>query len=173
MWATTYLRMEAKAVRVDTQLWGGRHGSAWQALQAQHFLPSAWAQRNTISARGGLQRPQGAIGIRFGEVAPLWDATPASYSWSVTAGDTTPPDTTITSSPALVSKQSTALFKFISTEPGSTFACKLDLSPTFTPCTSPQNYNHLGIGPHTFQVYAIDAAGNKDPTPATFIWTVQ
>src|SRR5262245_31119944 len=126
MWTTTYLRMEAKAVRVDTQLWGGRHGSAWQALQAQHFLPSAWAQRNTISARGGLQRPQGAIGIRFGEVAPLWDATPASYSWSVTAGDTTPPDTTITSSPALVSKQSTALFKFISTEPGSTFACKLD-----------------------------------------------
>jgi len=28
--------MEAKAVRVDTQLWGGRHGSARQALQAQY-----------------------------------------------------------------------------------------------------------------------------------------
>jgi len=27
--------MEAKAVRVDTQLWCGRHGSARQALQAQ------------------------------------------------------------------------------------------------------------------------------------------
>ena len=66
--APAHRRMEAKAVRVDTQLWRGRHGSARQALQAQHFLPSAWAQRNTISARGGLQRPQGAIGIRFGEV---------------------------------------------------------------------------------------------------------
>src|SRR5262245_19835171 len=57
--APAHRRMEAKAVRVDTQLWGGRHGSARQALQAQHFLPSAWAQRNTISAR-------------FRELAPLW-----------------------------------------------------------------------------------------------------
>ena len=70
--APAHRRMEAKAVRVDTQLWGGRHGSARQALQAQHFLPSAWAQRNPIGARGGLQRPQRAIGVRFGEVAPLW-----------------------------------------------------------------------------------------------------
>ena len=61
-------RMEAKAVRVGTQLSGGRPGCARQALQAQHFLASAWAQRDTVGARGGLQRPQRALGIRFGEV---------------------------------------------------------------------------------------------------------
>ena len=64
-------RMEAKAVRVDTQLWSGGPGRARQASQAQHFLPGAWAEGDTISARGGLQGPQGAIGVCFGEVGPL------------------------------------------------------------------------------------------------------
>jgi hypothetical protein len=36
--APAHRRMEAKAVRVDTQLWGGRPGSARQALQAQYFF---------------------------------------------------------------------------------------------------------------------------------------
>jgi hypothetical protein len=64
--------VEAKALRVDTQLWGRRPGCARQALQAQHFLASAWSERNPIGARGGLQRPQRPIGVRFSEVGPLW-----------------------------------------------------------------------------------------------------
>ena len=40
-------RMQAKAVRVDTQLWSGGPGRARQALQAQHFLPGAWAEGDT------------------------------------------------------------------------------------------------------------------------------
>ena len=59
-------------MRVDTQLWSGGPGRARQASQAQHFLPGAWAEGDTISARGGLQRSQRAIGIRFREVGPLW-----------------------------------------------------------------------------------------------------
>ena len=39
--APAHRRMEAKAVRVDAQLWGGRPGLARQALQAQYFLASA------------------------------------------------------------------------------------------------------------------------------------
>ena len=70
--APAHRRMEAKAVRVDAQLRGGRPGCARQALQAQHFLASAWAQRDTVGARGGLQSPQRAIGGRFGEVGQLW-----------------------------------------------------------------------------------------------------
>jgi hypothetical protein len=69
--APAHRRMEAKAARVDTQLWSGGPGRARQALQAQHFLPGAWAEGDTISARGGLQSPQGAIGVCFGEVGPL------------------------------------------------------------------------------------------------------
>ena len=60
--------MQAKAVRVDTQLWGGRRHFARQALQAQQFLTRSWPQRNPMGARGGLQNPQRPIGVRFGEV---------------------------------------------------------------------------------------------------------
>ena len=58
--APAHRRMEAKAVRVDTQLRGGRPGCARKALQAQHFLAGSWAEGNTIGARSRLQRPQGA-----------------------------------------------------------------------------------------------------------------
>src|SRR5262245_55401220 len=53
--APAHRRMEAKAVRVDMLLWGGRPGCARHALQAQHFLASARPQRNTIGARGGCR----------------------------------------------------------------------------------------------------------------------
>ena len=83
--------MEAKAVRVDTQLWSGRRDCARQALEAQNFLPSAWAEGNMISALGRLQSPQGASGVCFGEVGPLrffdesaqaGEQLPAHASWN-------------------------------------------------------------------------------------------
>jgi len=64
--------VQVKAVRVDLQLRGGHPGSARQALQAQHFLPSAWAERNTISAGGNLQSLERAVGIHFGELCLIW-----------------------------------------------------------------------------------------------------
>ena len=87
--APAHRRMEAKAVRVDAQLWGGRPGCARQALQAQHFLPSSWAQRNPIGARGGLQRCERAIGVRFGEVGPVWffDESPQARQYAHGARD--------------------------------------------------------------------------------------
>jgi len=35
------------------------------------------------------------------------------------------------------------------------------------PCTSPLTLKRLKKGKHTFSVFATDAAGNLDPTPAT------
>jgi hypothetical protein len=37
-----------------------------------HFLPRARTQRDTISARGRLQRCERVIGSRFSEVGPVW-----------------------------------------------------------------------------------------------------
>ncbi len=96
------------------------------------------------------------------------DPTPASYSWTI---DTVAPDTSITTAPADPNGSASASFSFSSTEAGSTFACQLD-GTGFAVCTSPQDYTGLRDGSHTFQVRAIDAAGNTDATPASHTWTV-
>ena len=51
------------------------------------------------------------------------------------------------------------------------FECRLD-GGGWGACSSPKSYSGLGEGNHTFHVRATDAAGNVDPTPATFAWTV-
>ena len=62
-------------------------------------------------------------------------------------------------------KGDTAKLKFSSTEPGSTFTCKLDRKKART-CKSPKRYRNLHDGRHKVIVTAIDADGNADPTPA-------
>jgi uncharacterized delta-60 repeat protein len=62
-------------------------------------------------------------------------------------------------------------FGFESSEPNSTFECRLDDGP-FEGCTSYKLYNGLSHGEHTFYVRAIDPAGNVDPTPASRAWMV-
>lgn len=65
---------------------------------------------------------------------------------------------------------SSASFSFSATETA-TFSCSLD-GAAFSSCSSPQSYNNLSNGAHTFQVRATDAAGNGDATPASQSWTV-
>ena len=96
------------------------------------------------------------------------DPTPATFTWTI---DTSTPDTSIDSSPPLLDNSATATFTFLASEPGSTFACQLD-GGGFSACTSPKSYSGLTDGSHTFQVRATDPAGNTDPTPATFTWTI-
>ena len=85
--------------------------------------------------------------------------------------DATPPATTIDTFPPDPSGSASASFTFSSSEAGSTFECQLD-SGGFAACTSPKNYTGLREGSHTFEVRAIDAAGNTDPTPASYTWTI-
>jgi hypothetical protein len=85
--------------------------------------------------------------------------------------DTTPPQTTITGAPTSLSNSTSASFSFVSSEPASTFQCRLD-SSAFSACTSPKSYNTLSQGAHTFAVAATDASGNADQTPASYSWTV-
>src|SRR5207247_1669164 len=112
--------------------------------------------------------------VRATDAAGNTDPTPASYTWTVgfpTPPDTTPPDTTITAAPPAVSTSSSASFSFTATEAGSSFACRLD-SGAFAPCPCTTRYRALGFGSHSFQVRATDPAGNTDPTPASYTWTV-
>jgi hypothetical protein len=93
---------------------------------------------------------------------------PTRYTWTI---DTIPPDTTLVSAPATESNSASALFTFGSNERGSTFVCSLDAGG-FDACSSPKTYSGLGDGRHTFQVQAVDAAGNADSTPASYTWRI-
>jgi hypothetical protein len=77
----------------------------------------------------------------------------------------TPPQTTISSGPGKKLADGIAKFRFRSSEGGSRFLCKFDRHKT-ADCNSPKTYKHLKAGRHVFRVWAIDAAGNQDPTPA-------
>ncbi len=90
-----------------------------------------------------------------------------SRTWNVD-GD---PETTITSTPSDPSNTANPSFSFDSSDPGSTFECKLDAG-SFASCTSPKSYTGLSAGSHTFEVRAIDPESNVDPTPAAFTWTI-
>jgi hypothetical protein len=111
--------------------------------------------------------------VRATDAAGNTDASPASSTWivNVPAGDTTPPDTTITGGPTGTVTTASASFTFSSSETGSTFACSLD-GAAFLNCTSPASYSALANGSHTFSVRATDASGNTDASPATRTWTV-
>ena len=85
--------------------------------------------------------------------------------------DTAAPQTTIDSSPADPTTSASADFDFSASEGGSSFECRLD-GGAWGACTSPKSYASLADGSHTFDVRATDAAGNQDPTPASFTWTV-
>jgi arylsulfatase A-like enzyme len=96
-------------------------------------------------------------------------STPVTKSFTVTADTTPPPAPTLVSTPPDPSDQTVA-FVFTDDENGVTFTCSLD-GATPAPCSSPQAYQGLSDGSHTFRVRAVDAAGNvSDPT--AYPWTV-
>ncbi|HEY0278182.1 MAG TPA: calcium-binding protein [Solirubrobacterales bacterium] len=82
--------------------------------------------------------------------------------------DRTPPRTKLLGHPAKAlriahGKLAAVTIRFGASE-RSHFECKLD-ARAFRPCRSPF-HARLAAGRHTFRVYAIDAAGNRDRTPA-------
>ncbi|MGH2724087.1 MAG: Ig-like domain-containing protein [Actinomycetota bacterium] len=107
--------------------------------------------------------------VRATDPAGNTDDSPAQLSWTVV--DLTPPQTTITSGPDDPTELTTATFEFTSSEDGSTFQCSLDGGPAHG-CVSPQTYEGLAPGPHTFQVWATDPAGNADPEAAVWSWRI-
>ncbi|MBI4261622.1 MAG: PKD domain-containing protein, partial [Actinobacteria bacterium] len=117
--------------------------------------------------------------VRAVDQAGNRDETPALWEWTV---DTEAPDTQITSGPIGPTKETTATFTFLSPDdPEADFECRLNsvLEDDFAACTSPHDVPEgevavaaLADGPYTFEVRAVDQAGNADPVPDAREWTV-
>jgi Ca2+-binding RTX toxin-like protein len=83
--------------------------------------------------------------------------------------DRTAPGTSIRRHPPKLVRSRKArrvAFAFRSNEAGARFRCRIDRRP-FRACASPRAFR-VGRGRHTFAVFAIDAAGNRDASPARF-----
>jgi uncharacterized repeat protein (TIGR01451 family) len=89
--------------------------------------------------------------------------------------DTAPPDTTVTGNPPAFDDAS-ATFAFTGTDdvtPAANLTYEYSLDGgTFATAASGMTLNNLPDGSHTFEVRAVDAAGNVDPTPASYTWVV-
>ena len=95
------------------------------------------------------------IAIALFACAPAYAAsTPETYIDSGPTGSTTSPS---------------ASFSSRASKPA-TFRCSLD-GATYQTCTSPKSYV-VGLGSHTFRVFAVDKQGRQDPSPASRSWTV-
>jgi hypothetical protein len=167
----------------DTQIVSGPEGQVASTTATFSFVsPDAGAGATfTCSLDGGAELPCASpttfqnlaervhsFTVRVRDAVGNVDPTPATRTWTV---DLSAPETTITMGPQGAMPSASASFTFTSSEPGSTFECKLDTAP-FAACTSPSNLMMLAQGQHTFSVRAIDGAAHADPTPATRTWTV-
>jgi Ca2+-binding RTX toxin-like protein len=89
--------------------------------------------------------------------------------------DRTPPTTRLRHHPAALllatGPRRRVSFAFTASEPRSSFRATLARGP-WRPCRSPRAYL-VRRGRHTFRVYAIDRAGNRDRTPALFRFRVR
>ncbi len=101
------------------------------------------------------------------------DSTPAKYTWTYV--DILAPDTEIDLGPEEETEATIATFTFLGEEENGTmvfdFECSLD-GADFTYCTSPHEIEGLTVGPHVFEVRAMDLSGRVDTTPDLYEWLV-
>ena len=132
----------------------------------------AWAACTSPREYTGLGEGSHSFEVKAIDQAGHVDATPASFTWSI---DSQSPETQIDTKPAALVKTTTASFTFSGSDAGgsglASFECRRD-GGAWAACASPREYTGLGDGAHSFDVRALDSAGNTDTTPATFSWTV-
>lgn len=98
------------------------------------------------------------------------DPTPREFAWSV---DTLAPETTLDAFPPEPSGGFEAAFSYHSSEPSSSFRCQLDDGAVQVCSAAGKTYYLLADGHHVFRAWAVDNAGNQDPTPAERAFTVR
>ena len=120
------------------------------------YKRSAWSRRATAITCAGFL----AVGAAaFGSLVFNGQLFAASN----------PPAPTIQSGPANPTNQTSAHFLFTDSQSGVTLWCSLD-SPTFTLCSSPQDYTGLAAGDHSFKVQA--RSGTQTSANTEYKWKI-
>jgi hypothetical protein len=117
----------------------------------------------------GLSEGNHSIAITATDIAGN-TANPVTYNFTV---DTTQPTVQISAvnPDATLTNQTGITFSFLSLDNSAGFQCQLD-SGAYATCTSPHSYTGLADGNHTFNVRAVDQAGNVSASPANHAWSV-
>jgi hypothetical protein len=129
--------------------------SAWNVERTFWYL---WHDPPAGSAYSQLCSICGTAGLVRDDRTPK----PAYHAFTGFTAETTPPAVARISGPAegSLTEDVTPTFRFDSSEPGSTFECRL--TQDYFPCSSPLTPGSpLPDGPHAFNVRAIDAPGNE------------
>lgn len=153
-----------------------------QAATTVRLYPTAGCTGAPVATGGGAALAQPGIAVAVADDTSTTLRATATDDLGNTSGcsdpltyveDSTPPETTLLQGPApgATIGDPTPTFAFSASEPGSTFACRVDAAP-LAPCASPATSAPLAAGAHTFEVRATDLAGNVDPTPAARSFTV-
>ncbi|MBA2542524.1 MAG: hypothetical protein H0V17_22975 [Deltaproteobacteria bacterium] len=111
--------------------------------------------------------PHGIV-VRAFNAAGNSDDTPAEHRWTI---DTVAPDTTLTEKPPVADNSVMVRFDFESSELNVSYECRVD-GGDFVACLPDDQFGPLGDGAHSFSVRALDRAGNADPTPVVYAWSI-
>jgi M6 family metalloprotease-like protein len=129
---------------------------------------SPWSACTSPASFTGLADGSHSFSVRAKDAEGAIDLTPAVFTWVI---DTLPPETSMDSSPPSQTAATSAGFSFSSPDAEASFSCSLDTG-SWTTCSSPVTYSNLPPAEHNFQVRARDLAGNDDPSPTAWNWTI-
>ncbi len=132
-------------------------------------VPSAPAA-TSITPTFASVKPNGTWSLVLSDAISGDSGSISAASLTISAKDTIRPNTSFAKKPAKTSTNRTATFRFKSNEQGFKFRCKID-KRAWKACPRTKTFS-VGPGKHTVRAQAIDKAGNKDATPASYSWTV-
>jgi Domain of unknown function (DUF4082)/Bacterial Ig-like domain/Bacterial Ig domain len=154
---------------------GSGSGVASYQCRRDSSEESGWGACSSPQTYASLADGAHAFEVRAIDQAGNVDQTPASFAWSI---DATKPDTQIDVHPRALEDSAAASFEFSGSDPGgsgvASYQCRRDSTEAsaWAACGSPKGYASLADGAHRFEVRAVDQAGNADPSPASFEWTI-
>ena len=148
---------------------GGADCSHGEVIESGSYS-GAPAQHTSSLTAGDLNEGPNVIRVCFTDIS----GNPGADSTTVTK-DTAAPDTQLLTHPASPTNSTGATFSFSGSDGGSgvaSFQCRLDDRLPWPPAPRRSSYSGLADGSHSFEVRAMDQAGNLDATPASFTWTI-